>query len=375
MIYMDNAATTRPYSEVMKTFMNVNEAYYFNTASIHQSGRKASQLLEASRKQIVELLGVPDYRCIFTSGATEANNLVIQSVLGRKRTYGRTVLVSELEHPSVLGVLEAMKNDGFRIKYIRTLPDGTVDIEHVRRLLDDDVIFITVMAVNNITGSIQPIAEITELLKGYPKAHFHTDATQAIGKIDMDYTGVDSLSFSSHKFHGLKGTGALVAKEPRTLSPILHGGGHENNIRSGTVNLPGAVAMARALRIATEQRDAAAGRIAGFNHKVRMALRDMRAIHLQPSGVPHILNVSFIGAKGEVVVNALGNRGIMVSTTSACASKLKKLNETLLAMDNERAVIEGSIRISFSGLTKEEEVDELITALRAVHEEIGEVLK
>ncbi|MFC3418391.1 cysteine desulfurase family protein [Salinicoccus hispanicus] len=372
---MDNAATTRPYGEVMETFMNVNEAYYFNTASIHQSGRKAAQLLEASRKQIAELLGVPDYHCIFTSGATESNNLAIQSVLRRKQPYGGTVLVSELEHPSVLNVLEAMKEDDFRVNYIKTFADGTVDTDHLKEMLNDDVIFITVMAVNNITGSIQPIAEITEILKQYPKVHFHTDATQAIGKINMDYAGVDSLSLSSHKFHGMKGTGALIAKEPRTLSPIIHGGGHENNLRSGTVNLPGAVAMARALRMATEQQDVSIERVSDYNHKVRSALGNLRSVHIQPSGVPHILNVSFRGAKGEVVVNALGNRGIMVSTTSACASKLKKLNETLLAMGNARAIIEGSIRISFSSLTQEEEVDEMITALLAVHKEIGEVLK
>lgn len=372
---MDNAATTRPYGEVVETFLNVNESYYFNTASIHQSGRKAAQLLEASRKQIVELLGVPDYNCIFTSGATESNNLVIQSVLRRKQTYGRTVLVSEIEHPSVLNVLEAMKADGFEIKYIRTLADGTVDMQHLKEILSDDVIFVTVMAVNNITGGIQPIAEVAQILKQYPKAHFHTDATQAIGKIGMDYRGVDSLSLSSHKFHGMKGTGTLIVKEPRTLSPIIHGGGHERNLRSGTVNLPGAAAMARALRMAIEQQKESTDRISSYNHKVRSALQGLRGIHIQPSGVPHILNVAFRGAKGEVVVNALGNRGVMVSTTSACASKLKKMNETLLAMGNKRPIIEGSIRISFSSLTQEEEVDALITALEAVHEEIGDVLK
>ncbi|MFC3388246.1 cysteine desulfurase family protein [Salinicoccus sesuvii] len=372
---MDNAATTRPYDEVVETFLNVNESYYFNTASIHQSGRKAAQLLEASREQVLDLLGVPDYACIFTSGATESNNLVIQSVLRRKQTYGRTVLVSELEHPSVTNVLEAMKSDGFEIKYIRTLEDGTVDTEHLREVLSEDVIFVTVMAVNNITGGIQPIVEIAEMLKQYPKAHFHTDATQAIGKINIDYRDIDSLSLSSHKFHGMKGSGALIVKEPRTLSAIIHGGGHERNLRSGTVNLPGATAMARALRLAIEQQKESVNRILNYNRKVRSALEGLHGIHIQPSGVPHILNVSFRGAKGEVVVNALGNHNIMVSTTSACASKLKKLNETLLAMGNKRAVIEGSIRISFSSLTQEEEVDTLITALEAVHEEIGEVLK
>lgn len=375
MIYMDNAATTRPYDDVLDTYMNVNRSYYFNTASIHQAGREAAKLLEASRRQILDLMGLGKHDCVFTSGATESNNIAIQSVLRHKKPFGRTMLISELEHPSVINVAEAMKDEGFNIRYIRTLPDGTVDMAHLGELLDDDVVFVTVMAVNNIVGSIQPIEKISEVLRQYPRVHFHVDATQAVGKIRMDYSEADSISISAHKFHGVKGVGALMAKEVKMLSAITYGGGHEGNIRSGTVNLPGAAAMARALRISDEQLDESYTRVSDYNRQVREALEGLHAIQIQPSGVPHIMNISFTGAKGEVVVNALGSHDIFVSTTSACASKLSKLNETLLAMGNAQPVIEGSIRISFSSQTGNAEVERLITALQAVHNEIGDVLK
>ncbi|AKG74262.1 cysteine desulfurase [Salinicoccus halodurans] len=375
MIYMDNAATTRPYEEALSTFEKVNRTYYFNTASIHQEGRNADKLLEASRKQILNLLDLEGFECVFTSGATESNNIAIQSVLKKKKQFGRTVLMSELEHPSVLNTVEAMKAEGFDVKYIRTTADGQVNLESLKELLDGDVVFVTVMAVNNITGAIQPVAEIADLLKDYPKVHFHVDATQAAGKIKMNFSGVDTLSLSAHKFHGLKGAGALLAKQVKSLDPVYYGGGHEFNIRSGTVNLGAIAAMAKALRISVQDMEKNHERISGYSEHLRKAVTGLPSIHLQPGGVPHIVNISFEGAQGEVIVNALGARDIMVSTTSACASKLASLNETLMAMNNKAAVVKGSIRISYSNFTTDEEADMLIEALKGVHKEIGGVLK
>ncbi|WP_234960620.1 cysteine desulfurase family protein [Salinicoccus halodurans] len=372
---MDNAATTRPYEEALSTFEKVNRTYYFNTASIHQEGRNADKLLEASRKQILNLLDLEGFECVFTSGATESNNIAIQSVLKKKKQFGRTVLMSELEHPSVLNTVEAMKAEGFDVKYIRTTADGQVNLESLKELLDGDVVFVTVMAVNNITGAIQPVAEIADLLKDYPKVHFHVDATQAAGKIKMNFSGVDTLSLSAHKFHGLKGAGALLAKQVKSLDPVYYGGGHEFNIRSGTVNLGAIAAMAKALRISVQDMEKNHERISGYSEHLRKAVTGLPSIHLQPGGVPHIVNISFEGAQGEVIVNALGARDIMVSTTSACASKLASLNETLMAMNNKAAVVKGSIRISYSNFTTDEEADMLIEALKGVHKEIGGVLK
>ena len=372
---MDNAAATRPFEEALETFEQVNRSYYFNTASIHPEGRRAGQLLEASRKQVLELLGLRGQGCVFTSGATESNNIAIQGVLKNKKQFGRTVLVSEIEHPSVINVIEEMKNEGFDVKFIGTKQDGRIDLDDLRGKLDNDVIFVTVMAVNNITGAIQPVSEIAEILKNYPKVHFHVDATQAIGKASIDLDGADTLSLSAHKFHGLKGAGALIVKREGILRPVMYGGGHESGIRSGTVNLGAIAAMAKAMRITTENREENYNRISLYNERVRDAVSALSSVHVQPGGVPHILNLSFEGAMGEVLVNALGARGIMVSTTSACASKLAVLNETLVAMGNTETIVKGSIRISFSSFTTDEEADILIEALNGVHKEVGGVLK
>ncbi|WP_052255928.1 cysteine desulfurase family protein [Salinicoccus sp. YB14-2] len=374
MHYFDNAATTKPDAEVLDTFNKVNEKYYFNTASLHRAGRNSEKLLEASRKQVLDIFGLKNHHCVFTSGATESNNIAIQSTLNRKKKFGSTILVSQLEHPSVINVVDYYKSEGFNVKFIKTTDYGKVDLNHLRTLMNDEVIFVTVMAVNNIVGTVQPVEEIAEILKEYPKAHFHVDATQAVGKADINYKDVDTLSISAHKFHGIKGAGALIMKELKSMSPVFYGGGHEENIRSGTVNLPAIAAMAKALRLSHEHTNDTFSRIDGYNRSVRNALADYRSIVIQPSDTPHILNMSYVGAKGEVVVNALSEKNIMVSTTSACASKLATLNETLTAMGQSVDVINGSIRVSMSKDTEENDVNMLIKGLKEVYEEIGDVL-
>ena len=374
MIYLDNAATTKPYQEALESFNKTSENYFFNTASIHQSGKTASKLLESARQQILDLMFLKDYDLVFTSSATESNNIAIQSTLRRKKPFGSTILTSELEHPSIVNVLEEMKNEGFTVKYIQTNSEGQVDIEHFKSILDNDTIFVTTLAVNNIIGSVQPIEEMVKILKDFPKVHFHVDATQAIGKADIDYRGVDTVSISGHKFNSVKGVGGLFVKKLANLSPIQYGGGHEKNIRSGTVNLPAITSMAKALRLTLENARAVNQRLSKFNDQVRESVSDLKSIYVQKKSAPYIINLSFIGAKGEVVVNALSERGILVSTTSACASKLTTLNETLLAIKMDEAVIEASIRISMGKDTNQEDVDELIKALKEVYEELGDVL-
>lgn len=375
MIYFDNAATTEPFNESLESYVATSQKYFYNTASIHQSGKNAEKLLEAARAQILDLMNLKKYSLVFTSSATESNNIAIQSTLRRKKQFGKTVLTSELEHPSIVNVLEEMKRDGLIIKTINTTSAGTVDLEHFKSLLDSDVIFVTTMALNNIIGSVQPIKEMVTILKDYPKVHFHVDATQAIGKADLDYNGVDTISISAHKFNGVKGIGGLFVRDLATLTPVQYGGGHEYNVRSGTVNLPGIVAMAKALRLTLDEERKVNSRLTQFNDSIRETFSNLEAIYLQPKSAPYIVNMSFIGAKGEVVVNALSKRNIAVSTTSACASKLATLNETLLALGNDDEIIEGSIRISMGRHTTEDDVNKLIIALKEVYEELGDVLK
>lgn len=373
MHYFDNAATTLMCQPALETWVKVNEKYYYNTASIHNGGKEATRLLEQSRKQLKQLLELDTYECVFTSGATESNNLVISSMLQKKEVSGNTVLVSEFEHPSVIETLRTFKQ--YKLKYIRSTEEGHIDLEHLRTLMNDDVIFVTVMAVNNIIGTIQPIEAIAKIIDEYPKAYFHVDATQAIGKTTIDYHGVDALSISSHKFYGPKGTGALLFKQENILRPLVHGGGHENNLRSGTVNLPSIVAMVRALRETIETMDEIHTRLNVFKQKIHRAFESHPSIQFQPSDTPHITNMSFIGVKGEVIVNIMNEYDVCISTTSACHSNKSKPNETLLAIGKAPEAIDGSIRISMGYHNTEEDIDALIGALQHALNRVSEVLK
>lgn len=373
MIYLDNAATTKPSKEALESFNQVSETLFFNTASIHKGGRDAARLLEAARGQILNELNLGTHHLIFTSGATESNNIILRGMIERKLQFGKTVLVSELEHPSVVNVLEHYK-DKINLQFIKTTPQGVIDLDDLNEKLNDECILVSVMALNNIIGSIQPIEEIGQILQSYKKVYFHVDATQAVGKVTLDYKNVDALTLSSHKFYGIKGAGALIVSDMNVIDPLLLGGGHEKDKRSGTVNLPAIVAMAKALRISNENLTQKNDRLEQFNNKVRTHFNDYNKMKIQDAQSPYFINLSFVGAKGEIVVNALSELGIYVSTTSACASKSNELNETLLAIGNKNDVIEGSIRISFSQNTTEEEVDALIKGLDTVYKQLGDIL-
>ena len=373
MHYFDNAATTKICQPALDTWVKTNEKYYYNTASIHDGGKEASRLLETARRQLTNMLGVPTYECVFTSGATEGNNLVIKSMLTKKEVSGSTVLVSPFEHPSVIDTLKTFTN--YNLKYIRSTVQGHIDLDHLKELMSDDVVFVTVMAVNNIIGTIQPIAEIASIVSQYPKAYFHVDATQAIGKVIINYEGVDALSISSHKFYGPKGIGAVLFKQKNVLRPLLHGGGHEGGLRSGTVNLPSVAAMVRGLRETLESMDNVQQRLEGYKLKINDAFSQHPSIQFQPSDVPHVINMSFIGVKGEVIVNILSKKNVAVSTTSACHSNHAKPNETLLAIGTEQIAIDGSVRISMGMHNTERDVDALIDAINFALREVSEVLQ
>lgn len=373
MHYFDNAATTKICQPALDTWVKTNEKYYYNTASIHDGGKAAARLLETARRQVTTMTGVPFYECVFTSGATEGNNLVIKSMLTKKEVSGNTVLVSQFEHPSVIDTLKTFTN--YNLKYIRTTEHGHIDVDHLNELMNDDVVFVTIMAVNNIIGTVQPIEKISSIVSQYPKAYFHVDATQAIGKVNINYDGVDSLSISSHKFYGPKGVGAVLFKQKNILRPLLHGGGHEGGLRSGTVNLPSVAAMVRALRETVESMDQVHEQLKSFRLKVIDKFSKHPSIQFQPSDVPHVINMSFFGVKGEVIVNILSERNVAVSTTSACHSNHAKPNETLLAIGTEQIAIDGSVRISMGMHNTKDDVDALIEAINYAIREVSEVLQ
>ena len=368
MIYLDNCATTKPYDEVLKTFVEVNNNYYGNPASINKYGKTVNKLLDAARTQVADILGVESDTIYFTSCATESNNIALLGSVEHKKDFGNRIIVSKIEHPSVLETFRELEHRGFILDYVNVDENGFIDLEHLKSLLTKETILVSVMHVNNIFGAIQPIGKIVELLKDYPKIHFHVDGVQGVLKEKIDLTMIDSYSISAHKFHGLKGVGVLYLKSRRTTHNITFGGGQETGLRSGTVNVPGAVSLAKALRLTQEKVNDVKEK--HYEYK-KLIVDELSAIEhviinspLQNDFVDSIINISLPKIKGEAIINALNERGIMVSTTSACSSRTFHLNEALYARGLSRENIEGSIRVSFSYETKLEEVKKFIEVFK-----------
>ncbi|MBI5972739.1 cysteine desulfurase family protein [Staphylococcus caledonicus] len=378
MIYFDNAATTQPHKDVLDSFVKVNESVYFNPNSPHKMGLQAEKILLQAKERINNILSpTQQYDVIFTSGATESNNIALKGIAYRKKQFANEIITSVLEHPSVLEVMRHLETEGFILKYVDVTENGQIDMDHLATLMTDKVGLVTCMYVNNIMGQIQPIDQIVELLKEYPKAHLHVDAVQALGKIPMKFQGINSLSFSGHKFNGLKGQGLLLIDNKEKLEPIMHGGGQEYGLRSGTVNLAMDVSLVKAIALALDNLEERHKRLSSFNRELRTFFKNYNSIYINSpeNGAPQILNIAFPGVKGEVLVNAFSKLDIMVSTTSACSSKRGKLNEVLLAMDIREDKIEGSIRLSLGETTTAQDIESFKKKFEIIYSEVKELLK
>lgn len=367
MIYLDNAATTKLNGEVLKSFCELNNQFFANSASTHKLGQEAYRLEEMARNQIAKLLKSDPSEVIFTSGATESNNLAIKGVAFSYKNRGKHLITSKVEHPSVLNAFKMLENDfGFRVTYLDVNEYGQIEIDTLKKALTDDTILVSIMAVNNEVGSINPIEEIGSLLKNYPKVLFHCDATQAIGKINLDYSNVDLLSLSAHKIHGFKGSGLLLKRKNIELSPLLSGGGQEFNYRSGTNNYPYEVCLAKTLRIALENQNKNYQYVKSLNDYLRTLLEDLDVkINSSKVGSPYIVNIS-INKKASVVSEALSLKDIYVSTKSACSSKRSPSSYVLEAMGLSKFDSMNAIRISLSNETTKEEILTFIKELKVI---------
>ena len=367
MIYLDNCATTKPYKEALDAFVEVNTSYYGNPASINKFGKTTNKLLSAARAQVATILGVGEESIFFTSCATESNNIALLGSVGHKKDFGNRIIVSKIEHPSVLETFRELERRGFILDYVNVDENGIIDFNHLKTLLTKETILLSVMQVNNVFGAIQPINEISEILKNYPKVHFHVDGVQGVLKNSIDLSKVDSYSISAHKFHGLKGIGVLYLKSRRTVHNITFGGGQEDGLRSGTVNVAAAVSLAKSLRLSQEKVEVIKTKHKEYKKLIVDEFSKYKHIvinsPLSENFVDSIVNISLPKIKGEVIVNALNDRGIMVSTTSACSSKTFHLNEALYARGLSKENIEGSIRVSFSYETTRKEVETFIEVL------------
>ena len=378
MIYLDNAATTKPNQAVLDSFLKVSEKAYYNANSPHQMGLQSEKILLQAKSRVKEMLNLNNNTdVIFTSGATESNNIALKGIALRKKQFANVIITSVLEHPSVLEVMRYLETQGFILKYVNVTPNGQIDINHLEQLMTDNVGLVTCMYVNNVMGQIQPIKEIGSLLKQYPKAHFHVDGVQALGKIPMQLENVNSVSFSGHKFNGLKGQGILIIDNKEKIEPTVFGGGQEYGIRSGTVNLAMNVSLVKAMEIAIQNLNELNHRLSCYNKVIRESLSQYKRVYINSpeNSAPHILNIAFPGVKGEVLVNAFSKLDIMVSTTSACSSKTEKLKEILLTMDIEDNRIEGSVRLSMGETTTEKDIEQFKDKFKLIYAQIKELLK
>jgi cysteine desulfurase len=380
MIYFDNSATTKPYKEVLETFLKVNEEYFANPSSIHALGGRVETLVSKSRKQIASLLNIKETEVFFTSGGTESNNLALKGAALQYRNRGRHIITSAIEHPSIIETCEQLRELGFDITYLPVDSHGVVNVRDVVDAIKEETILVSIMHVNNEVGSIQPIEQIGKALKPYPKVIFHVDHIQGIGKVHLDFheSGIDLCSISGHKIHGLKGTGMLYIKEGLEISPLLSGGEQERKIRSGTENTGGIVSFAKALRLHFEKSSKELSKIRSLNTYLRGKLSDIEGITIHSpaeKAAPHIVNFSVHDIRGEIFVHALEDFNIFVSTTSACSSKKNIPSRTLQGMGVNESLLDTSVRVSFSFENTTEEVDRLCNAIIQVKKNLEETTR
>ena len=372
MIYFDNAATTSVAPQVLATYTEVVNRIWGNPSSLHQLGMQATRILEASRKQIAELLGKQAGEIFFTSGGTEADNWAIKGIAFEKAYLGKHVIISAIEHPAVKESALWLKEQGFEIDMAPVTSEGFVDVERLADLIRPDTILVSIMAVNNEIGSIQPIQAISDLLADKPTISFHIDAVQAIGKAplaDFLTDRVDFASFSGHKFHSVRGVGFLYKKAGKKIAPLLHGGGQEDSLRSTTENVAGIAATAKALRLLLEN-EAHLERLAQMKMVLKEALSaypDVTIFSGQERFVPSILTFGVKNVRGEVLVHAFEEHEIYISTTSACSSKAGKPAGTLLSMGVPQKVAQTAVRISLDEANTMAEVEQFLTIFKQIY--------
>ncbi len=371
MIYFDNAATTRPSLAVLKCFEKENEQCFANPSSRHAYGREAYRKLENARLSILKSLSLSnDYRVLFTSGASESNNLAIKGIAKEYLRRGKRIITTQVEHPSVLEAFRSLEKEGFEVIYLPTKEDGTVDPETLKESMNKETILVSIMATNNETGSNNDILALSKIVHSFPKAFFHVDVTQAIGKRDLPYSSIDLFSFSGHKIHGLKGTGALILKKNIALLRQIDGGDQEYFFRAGTDNLPGDETLAVALEEATKNLQdniAHAKEISSFLRE-ELEKNDEILMNSPLEGSPFILNFSLKRKKASVVTEALSHEGIYVSSVSACNSKGEPVSYVLEAMGFSKERAMNSIRLSFSRENTLEEAKTFLNTLQNILE-------
>ena len=370
MIYLDYAANTPVDEEVLKTYIESTREYIANPNSSHQAGKLAKEAIDKASTHIAKYFNCKKDSVIYTSGSSESNNLVLKGIAERNKNKGNHIIVSPLEHSSIVAPCNYLSTKGYDISIIPLTKEGTIDLKKLKEAITDKTILVSICAVDSELGTIQPIEEIGNIVKEYPHCIFHTDATQAIGKVNIDYSNVDFITFTPHKFFGLNGFGCLINRNNIKLVPLIHGGKSTTIYRSGTPVTANVVALDKALTIAMDNLESRRKYIKELNDILRNSFKENKDIHINSpiNSIPNTINISLINHDTKKIIKKLEEKEIYVSTTTACAIG-DMPSKSVLAITGSEEFASNTIRISLSHLTTKEDIDMFLKEFNTILEE------
>ena len=376
MIYLDYSATTPVSYDVLESYNKATRDYMGNANSIHALGVKSKVLLNSATKQLCELFDINENELVYTSGATESNNMALKGVALSYKNRGNHIIVSKLEHPSIYAVCNFLELQGYEISYVNNDSDGLIDFEDLKKKIRPTTILVSICAVNSEVGIRQPLKTIRQIIKKEnPNTLFHSDMTQAIGKISVNMNDVDMASMSAHKIFGPKGIGFLYKSSKVNMTPLIHGSGKFNDLRSGTPPLPLVVALSKACRIALTDLERREANVKKLNDRLCEEFGKINGITINSTkySIPHILNISLRDVRPETFIHALEEDEIYVSTNTACSSG--ELSTSVMAIYNDKVRATSTIRISLSYVTTNEEINKFLNIFKIRYEQLSSLMK
>ena len=373
MVYLDYAAATPIDNEVLDTYYEISKKYYANPNSSHKMGLEAKELIKECTNNIANTLNVLPEEIIYTSGATESNNLVIKGICERYKNRGKHILISALEHNSIVSAVTSMSEKGFEVEVIPVTKEGIIDIEALKDMLRKDTILVSICTVDSEIGLKQPLNEISKVLKEYPNTIFHTDASQAVGKVDIDYSLVDLATITPHKFYGPTGIGILVKKKNIDLKPQIEGGKSTTIYRSGTPSLPLIAASSKAIFLAINNQNNRNNHIKELSNIVEDTLSKYNNVYINNTNdsIPHTINFSIKGIPALEVQRKLEEHNIYLSTKTSCCP-IETPSKLVYALTKDKSLSSSSLRLSISHLTTKEEIDIFLQAFNSIYKEYEE---
>lgn len=373
MVYLDYAAATPIDNEVLDTYYEISKKYYANPNSSHKMGLEAKELIKECTNNIANTLNVLPEEIIYTSGATESNNLVIKGICERYKNRGKHILISALEHNSIVSAVTSMSEKGFEVEVIPVTKEGIIDIEALKDMLRKDTILVSICTVDSEIGLKQPLNEISKVLKEYPNTIFHTDASQAVGKVDIDYSLVDLATITPHKFYGPTGIGILVKKKNIDLKPQIEGGKSTTIYRSGTPSLPLIAASSKAISLAINNQNNRNNHIKELSNIVKDTLSKYNNVYINNTNdsIPHTINFSIKGIPALEVQRKLEEHNIYLSTKTSCCP-IETPSKLVYALTKDKSLSSSSLRLSISHLTTKEEIDIFLKAFNSIYKEYEE---